>query len=81
MRCPAAWSMPAAALYQRQAGFEDPPQAMFDYLRPGTEGRGRRRNLWRFCRDSAANLAWLEQQGALRRHHAAAQHLPPPDGC
>lgn len=68
--------------YQRQAGFEDPPQAMFDYLRLELRGVVGDETLWRFCRDSAANLAWLEQQGA-RFDATMPPHKTsyPPDGC
>ena len=49
--------------YQREAGFEDTPSDMFDYLvqeigdavTPGT--------LRRFCEQSAENFDWLEQHG------------------
>jgi 3-oxo-5alpha-steroid 4-dehydrogenase len=50
--------------YQQQAGFHDSPEAMFDYLRREVNGVVSDATLMRFCRDSAGNLAWLEQQGA-----------------
>ncbi|RFO96021.1 FAD-binding protein [Rhodoferax lacus] len=49
--------------YQQQAGFADTPQAMQDYLRQEVNGMVSEATLQRFCQDSAANLAWLEQQG------------------
>lgn len=50
--------------WQREAGFDDSPQAMFDYLRHEVQGVVGDDALMRFCRDSVANLAWLEAQGA-----------------
>ena len=50
--------------YQRAAGFDDSPQAMFDYLQHEVDGVVGDATLLRFCTDSAANLAWLEAQGA-----------------
>lgn len=49
--------------FQRQAGFEDSPEAMRDYLRHETGGVVSEATLQRFCEDSAANLAWLQAQG------------------
>jgi len=49
---------------QRQAGFADTPEAMADYLRHETQGVVSEATLKRFCEDSAANLRWLEAQGA-----------------
>jgi len=68
--------------YQREAGFADTPEAMFDYLRREVNGAVSDDTLRRFCDESADNLAWLEQQGA----RFAAQMPPtktsyPPDGC
>lgn len=67
--------------YQRQAGFHDSPEAMFDYLRREVNGVIRDDTLMRFCQDSAANLAWLEQQGA-RYGATMPDHKTsyPPDG-
>lgn len=50
--------------YQRQAGFDDTPEAMADYLRHEVNGVVSDATLKKFCDDSAANLAWLEAQGA-----------------
>lgn len=67
--------------YQRQAGFADTPDAMFNYLRREVNGVVADATLARFCRDSAANLAWLERHGA--RYGAtmpATKTSYPPDG-
>lgn len=50
--------------YQRQAGFEDSPQAMAEYLKHEVNGVVSEATLQKFCQDSVANLAWLEAQGA-----------------
>ncbi len=50
--------------YQRQAGFDDTPEAMADYLRHEVNGVVCDATLKKFCDDSASNLAWLEAQGA-----------------
>lgn len=68
--------------YQQQAGFNDSPEAMADYLRHEVQGVVSDQTLGRFCRDSVANLAWLERHGA----RFGAQMPPhktsyPPDGC
>ena len=49
--------------YQHEAGFEDSPEAMADYLRHEVNGVVGDATLARFCRDSVANLQWLERQG------------------
>lgn len=49
---------------QIQAGFSDTPEAMADYLRHEVQGVVSDETLQRFCRDSVANLEWLEAQGA-----------------
>lgn len=67
--------------YQRQAGFDDTPEAMFDYLRHEVNGVVSDATLAQFCRDSASNLAWLERHGA--RYGAtmpATKTSYPPDG-
>ncbi len=68
--------------YQRAAGFADSPAAMFDYLRREVGGVVSDETLLRFCRASAAELAWLEKHGArfgatMPRHKTSY----PPDGC
>ena len=50
--------------YQKQAGFEDSPAAMADYLRHEVNGVVSDATLQKFCDESPANLAWLEAQGA-----------------
>ena len=50
--------------YQKQAGFEDSPAAMADYLRHEVNGVVSEATLQKFCDDSVANLVWLEAQGA-----------------
>ncbi len=50
--------------YQKQAGFNDTPEAMADYLRHEVNGVVSDATLKKFCDDSVANLAWLEMHGA-----------------
>ncbi|RDH80464.1 FAD-binding protein [Mycolicibacterium moriokaense] len=50
--------------YQREAGFDDTPENMFDYLRQEIEGVVDDETLRRFCDDSAAQIGWLERHGA-----------------
>lgn len=50
--------------YQKQAGFDDSPAAMADYLRHEVNGVVSDATLQKFCDDSVANLAWLESHGA-----------------
>ena len=50
--------------YQKQAGFDDSPAAMADYLRHEVNGVVSDATLQKFCDDSVANLAWLELHGA-----------------
>ncbi len=67
--------------YQRQAGFSDTPEAMAEYLRHEVNGVVSDATLQRFCDDSAANLQWLEAQGA-RFAATMPDHKTsyPPDG-
>ena len=67
--------------YQQEAGYHDSPEAMFDYLRHEVNGVVGDATLQRFCRDSAANLDWLERQGA-RYGATMPKHKTsyPPDG-
>jgi len=67
---------------QRAAGFADTPEAMFEYLRHETQGVVSDATLQRFCRDSAANLAWLEGHGVPYAHSmpAGGKTSYPPDG-
>lgn len=48
---------------QRDAGFHDTPTAMAQYLQHEVQGAVSEHTLQRFCQESAANLAWLEEQG------------------
>ncbi|MFJ4396852.1 FAD-binding protein [Pseudomonas sp. NPDC089396] len=67
---------------QRAAGFDDTPEAMFQYLRHETQGVVSDTTLRRFCQDSAANLAWLEGHGAGYAHSMppGGKTSYPPDG-
>ena len=68
--------------YQRQAGFEDSPGAMFDYLRREVNGVVSDATLRRFCEQSVANLQWLERQGAgFGATMPPTKTSYPPDGC
>lgn len=49
--------------YQREAGYEDTPQAMFDYLRQESGDAVSDAALHAFCDGSTALLAWLESIG------------------
>jgi 3-oxo-5alpha-steroid 4-dehydrogenase len=49
---------------QREAGFADTPQAMFDYLRHEVQGAVSDATLRRFCDASVEQLSWLQAQGA-----------------
>lgn len=48
---------------QRQAGFNDSPENMFNYLSQEIGDAVRPETLRRFCDESADNIAWLEQHG------------------
>lgn len=49
--------------YQREAGYEDTPQAMFDYLRQESGDAVSDAALRAFCEGSTGLLAWLESIG------------------
>ncbi|MDO9143497.1 MULTISPECIES: FAD-binding protein [Comamonadaceae] len=51
-------------VYQQQAGYDDSPQAMADYLRHEVNGVVSDDTVQKFCNESVANLQWLEAQGA-----------------
>lgn len=53
---------------QLQAGLQDSPEAMYDYLRHETQGVIEDKTLWRFCRDSKDNLKWLQSHGVPFNH-------------
>jgi len=50
--------------YQRQAGYEDTSDAMFNYLRKEVGDAVNLETLKDFCEGSREQLAWLERQGA-----------------
>ncbi|MGF6203923.1 FAD-binding protein [Pseudomonas laurylsulfatiphila] len=50
--------------YQRQAGYEDTSDAMFNYLRQEVGEAVSHETLRAFCEGSREQLAWLERQGA-----------------
>ncbi|KAB0496607.1 FAD-binding protein [Pseudomonas vancouverensis] len=50
--------------YQRQAGYDDTPEAMFNYLRQEVGEAVSHATLRDFCENSCEQLAWLERQGA-----------------
>ena len=68
---------------QRAAGFNDTPEAMFDYLKHETQGVVSDETLQRFCNDSVANLQWLESHGAPYAHQMppGGKTSYPPDGA
>ncbi len=49
--------------YQKQAGYNDTPQNMFNYLKLETRGIVSDDTLKKFCDESVDNLHWLEQHG------------------
>ncbi|HPU16812.1 MAG TPA: FAD-dependent oxidoreductase, partial [Polymorphobacter sp.] len=50
--------------FQHQAGYQDSPASMCDYLKHEVNGVVSDATLRRFCDDSVDNLKWLEAQGA-----------------
>ena len=48
---------------QVEAGVPDTPEGMFEYLRHEVGDAVSPETLWRFCRDSAEMLRWLEERG------------------
>jgi len=68
--------------HQREAGYHDSPDAMFDYLRREVNGVVSDATLRRFCDGSVATLDWLERQG-VRFGSTTPDHKTsyPPDGC
>jgi 3-oxo-5alpha-steroid 4-dehydrogenase len=49
---------------QKALGYDDTPQAMFDYLRMETGDAVSEATLRRFCEDSRGLITWLESMGA-----------------
>ena len=68
--------------HQQAAGFNDSPEAMFDYLKHETQGVVSDDTLRRFCADSVSNLEWLESHGAPYAHQMppGGKTSYPPDG-
>lgn len=68
--------------HQQAAGFNDSPEAMFDYLKHETQNVISDDTLRRFCADSVSNLAWLESHGAPYAHQMppGGKTSYPPDG-
>lgn len=65
---------------QREAGVEDTPEAMFQYLRGDTQGVVSDATLRRFCEGSAAQLDWLIARGVrfdATRYDAKTSYPPP----
>jgi 3-oxo-5alpha-steroid 4-dehydrogenase len=48
---------------QKEAGVEDTPENMFNYLKLETKGVVSDETLMKFCEESTPNLSWLEKQG------------------
>lgn len=51
--------------YQRQAGYEDSSETMFNYLRQEVGDAVSSQTLREFCDGSCEQLAWLERQGVV----------------
>jgi 3-oxo-5alpha-steroid 4-dehydrogenase len=68
--------------HQQAAGFNDSPEAMFDYLKHETQNVVSDDTLRRFCTDSVSNLQWLESHGAPYAHQMppGGKTSYPPDG-
>lgn len=49
--------------YQKQAGYNDTPENMFNYLKLETNGIVSDATLKKFCDESVQNLEWLEKHG------------------
>ncbi|MBY6262034.1 FAD-binding protein [Azospirillum sp. 412522] len=68
--------------HQRDAGYSDTPDAMFDYLRREVDGVVGDATLRRFCDESVTNLEWLERQGVLFGSTMPSYKTSyPPDGA
>lgn len=52
-----------ATRFQREAGFEDTPEQMFNYLKQEAAGVVKDSTLKRFCDESSDNLEWLIRNG------------------
>jgi 3-oxo-5alpha-steroid 4-dehydrogenase len=65
---------------QKQAGVEDTPEAMFEYLRGETQGVVSDATLRRFCNESAAMIDWLTARGVRfdpKRYDEKTSYPPP----
>ena len=65
---------------QKQAGIDDSPEAMFQYLRGDTQGVVSDATLKRFCNDSVAMIDWLIKHGvhfAARKYEPKTSYPPP----
>ena len=65
---------------QKQAGVEDSPEAMYEYLRGDTQGVVSDATLKRFCDDSVAMLDWLIAHGVrfdAKRYDPKTSYPPP----
>lgn len=49
--------------YQKEAGFDDTPENMFNYLEMEVKDAVRKETLRAFCRQSRDDISWLEAQG------------------
>jgi len=49
--------------YQKEAGFDDTPENMFNYLEMEVKDVVRKETLRTFCEQSCDNISWLEAQG------------------
>lgn len=69
-------------LYQEEAGFNDTPENMFNYLKIEIQDAVSQKTLRAFCERSCEDIAWLEAQGV----HFGSTLCPtktsyPPDHC
>lgn len=65
---------------QKQAGVEDTPEAMFQYLKGDVQGVVSDETLRRFCNDSAAMMDWLMARGVrfdATRYDSKTSYPPP----
>lgn len=68
--------------YQKQAGFQDTPQAMQEYLQHEVQGIVSDTTLARFTSESVHNIEWLERQGVrFDATMPAYKTSYPPDGA
>src|SRR5690606_434234 len=68
--------------FQREAGYDDTPEDMYNYLKMETEGVVSDATLRRFCEQSNANLEWLRSQGVEFEgslYNQVKRSYPPPE--